>query len=191
MIQNRLISFMHKGLKNQQSFHLKLISGANKRLTSFCYSKFYFTVKSFGILFCIFSEIRQEKNEKLKKFINYSMSLRINLIFYLILILILILIYVRLDFGAKTNASKDEITIDFIKNRDGNACIMYPGMIFGPSPTRPGVIDWCVQQHILGTEFEGMKPYPPNYVTTWIHSADLGECYVQAARKKIKVCKLR
>ncbi|MCG8418855.1 MAG: NAD-dependent epimerase/dehydratase family protein [Proteobacteria bacterium] len=80
------------------------------------------------------------------------------------------------------NILKDGLTEEFI-GRGGNASILYPGSVYGPSPGRGGFWDFAIQQFISGKPHWGFAPFPPDFMTAWVHVDDLAECYVAAARR--------
>lgn len=77
-----------------------------------------------------------------------------------------------------SNVLKDELTENFIKNFKGNASIVYPGSIWGPSPTKGGFWDFAIQQHILGAAA------PPNHPTGWTHVEDVAELYLKTILRR-------
>lgn len=83
------------------------------------------------------------------------------------------------------NLLKDALTEEYI-SIGGNASIVYPGSVYGASPTRGGFWDFALQQFITGKPYWGFEPFPPDFMTAWIHVEDLAECYVAAARRKEK-----
>lgn len=80
------------------------------------------------------------------------------------------------------NLMKDALTEEYI-SKGGNASIMYPSSVYGPSPTRGGFWDFGIQQFITGKPHWGYEPFPPDFMTAWIHVEDLAESYIAAARR--------
>lgn len=76
-----------------------------------------------------------------------------------------------------SNVWKDELTTNFIKS-GGNASIVYPGSIWGVSPTKGGFWDFAIQQHILGAAA------PPNHPTGWTHVEDVAELYLKVVLRR-------
>ncbi|MBN3874027.1 NAD-dependent epimerase/dehydratase family protein [Nostoc sp. JL33] len=83
------------------------------------------------------------------------------------------------------NLMKDELIEEYI-SKGGNASIVYPSSVYGSSPTRGSIWDFAIQQFITGKPHEGYQPFPPDFITAWIHVEDLADCYIAAARKGSK-----
>lgn len=81
------------------------------------------------------------------------------------------------------NVFKDALTAEFIE-QGGNASILFPSSVYGPAPTRGGFWDFALQQFISGQPYWGFAPFPPNFMTAWVHVEDLARCYVAAARRR-------
>ena len=80
------------------------------------------------------------------------------------------------------NLMKDALTEEYI-SKGGNASILYPSSVYGPSPTRGGFWDFVIQQFITGKPHWGYEPFPPDFMTAWIHVEDLADCYIAVARR--------
>ncbi len=85
----------------------------------------------------------------------------------------------------QVNVLKDGLTEKYI-SKGGNASIIYPGSVYGASPTRNGFWDFAIQQFITGQAYLGFKPFPRDFMTGWIHLEDLAECYIAATRRHQK-----
>ncbi|MBD2388170.1 NAD-dependent epimerase/dehydratase family protein [Cylindrospermum sp. FACHB-282] len=83
------------------------------------------------------------------------------------------------------NLLKDGLVEEYI-SKGGNAAIVYPGSVYGVSPTIGSFWDFAIQQFITGKVYQGYQPFPPDFMTGWIHVDDLADCYIAAARKGLK-----
>ncbi|MEH1823935.1 MAG: hypothetical protein V7L22_00980 [Nostoc sp.] len=88
---------------------------------------------------------------------------------------------VCLDLLAGVNVLKDGLVEEYISN-GGNASIVYPSSVYGSAPTRGGFWDFAIQQFITGKPHQGSQPFPPDFMTAWIHVEDLADCYIGVAR---------
>ncbi|MEH1822264.1 MAG: hypothetical protein V7L31_24845 [Nostoc sp.] len=86
-----------------------------------------------------------------------------------------------LDLLAGVNVLKDGLVEEYISN-GGNASIVYPSSVYGSAPTRGGFWDFAIQQFITGKPHQGSQPFPPDFMTAWIHVEDLADCYIGVAR---------
>ncbi|WP_341527611.1 NAD-dependent epimerase/dehydratase family protein [Nostoc sp. UHCC 0302] len=83
------------------------------------------------------------------------------------------------------NVMKDALVKEYISN-GGNASIVYPSSVYGSSPTRGSFWDFAIQQFITGKPHQGYQPFPPDFMTAWVHVEDLADCYIAVARKGSK-----
>lgn len=83
------------------------------------------------------------------------------------------------------NLIKDALTEDYI-SQGGNASIVYASSVYGSSPTCGGFWDFAIQQFITGKPYWGYQPFPPDFMTAWVHVEDLANCYIAAARRSQK-----
>ncbi|WP_375495909.1 NAD-dependent epimerase/dehydratase family protein [uncultured Nostoc sp.] len=86
-----------------------------------------------------------------------------------------------LDLLAGVNVLKDGLVEEYISN-GGNASIVYPSSVYGSAPTRGSFWDFAIQQFITGKPYQGSQPFPPDFMTAWIHVEDLADCYIGVAR---------
>ncbi|MEH2464932.1 NAD-dependent epimerase/dehydratase family protein [Nostoc sp.] len=89
------------------------------------------------------------------------------------------------DLLSGVNVLKDALVEEYISN-GGNASIVYPSSVYGCAPTRGSFWDFAIQQFITGKPYQGYQPFPPDFMTAWIHVEDLADCYIAAARKGSK-----
>jgi nucleoside-diphosphate-sugar epimerase len=87
-----------------------------------------------------------------------------------------------IEFLVGANLMKDALTEEYI-SKGGNVSIVYPASVYGPSPTRGGFWDFAIQQFITGKPYWGYEPFPPDFMTAWIHVDDLADCYIAVARR--------
>ncbi|MBW4596699.1 MAG: NAD-dependent epimerase/dehydratase family protein [Brasilonema angustatum HA4187-MV1] len=80
------------------------------------------------------------------------------------------------------NLMKDALTEEYI-SQVGNASIVYPSSVYGSSPTCGGFWDFAIQQFITGKPYWGYEPFPPDFMTAWVHVEDLAQCYIATARR--------
>jgi nucleoside-diphosphate-sugar epimerase len=92
---------------------------------------------------------------------------------------------VCIDLLVGVNLLKDGLVEEYISN-GGNASIVYPSSVYGSAPTRGSFWDFAIQQFITGKPHQGYQPFPPDFMTAWIHVEDLADCYIAAARKGSK-----
>ncbi|MFN6496148.1 MAG: NAD-dependent epimerase/dehydratase family protein [Nostoc sp. DedQUE01] len=90
-----------------------------------------------------------------------------------------------IDLLMSVNVLKDGLVEEYISN-GGNASIVYPSSVYGSAPTRGSLWDFAVQQFITGKPHQGYQPFPPDFMTAWVHVDDLADCYIAAARKGTK-----
>lgn len=90
-----------------------------------------------------------------------------------------------IDLIVSVNLMKDGLVKEYISN-GGNASIVYPSSVYGSSPTRGSFWDFAIQQFITGKPHQGYQPFPPDFMTAWIHVEDLADCYIAAARRSCK-----
>ncbi len=90
-----------------------------------------------------------------------------------------------IDLLVGVNLMKDELIEEHI-SKGGNASIVYPSSVYGSSPTRGSIWDFAVQQFITGKPHQGYQPFPPDFMTAWIHVEDLADCYIAAVRRGSK-----
>ncbi|WP_138504922.1 NAD-dependent epimerase/dehydratase family protein [Nostoc sp. PA-18-2419] len=90
-----------------------------------------------------------------------------------------------IDLLISVNVLKDGLVEEYISN-GGNASIVYPASVYGSAPTRGSFWDFAIQQFITGKPHQGYQPFPPDFMTAWVHVDDLADCYVAAARKGTK-----
>ncbi|MGF1933726.1 MAG: hypothetical protein RM347_004920 [Nostoc sp. ChiQUE02] len=88
---------------------------------------------------------------------------------------------VCLDLLAGVNVLKDGLVEEYISN-GGNASIVYPSSVYGSAPTRGSFWDFAIQQFITGKPHQGSQPFPPDFMTAWIHVEDLADCYIAIVR---------
>ncbi|WP_375480349.1 hypothetical protein [uncultured Nostoc sp.] len=88
---------------------------------------------------------------------------------------------VSLDLLVGVNVLKDGLVEEYINNA-GNASIVYPSSVYGSAPTRGSFWDFAIQQFITGKPHQGYQPFPPDFMTAWIHVEDLADCYIAVAR---------
>ena len=88
---------------------------------------------------------------------------------------------VSLDLLVGVNVLKDGLVEEYISN-GGNASIVYPSSVYGSAPTRGSFWDFAIQQFITGKPHQGYQPFPPDFMTAWIHVEDLADCYIAVAR---------
>ncbi|WP_414570234.1 NAD-dependent epimerase/dehydratase family protein [Nostoc sp. CCY 9925] len=86
------------------------------------------------------------------------------------------------DLLSGVNVLKDVLIEKYINN-GGNASIVYPSSVYGAAPTRGSFWDFAIQQFIIGKPYQGHQPFPPDFMTAWVHVDDLADCYIAAARK--------
>jgi len=92
---------------------------------------------------------------------------------------------VCIDLLVGVNVLKDGLVEEYINN-GGNASILYPSSVYGSAPTRGSFWDFAIQQFITGKPHQGYQPFPPDFMTAWVHVDDLADCYIAAARKGTK-----
>ncbi|WP_445634317.1 NAD-dependent epimerase/dehydratase domain-containing protein [Nostoc sp. DSM 114161] len=92
---------------------------------------------------------------------------------------------VCIDLLVGVNVLKDRLVEEYISN-GGNASILYPSSVYGSAPTRGSFWDFAIQQFITGKPHQGYQPFPPDFMTAWVHVDDLADCYIAAARKGTK-----
>ncbi|MBW4634971.1 MAG: NAD-dependent epimerase/dehydratase family protein [Iphinoe sp. HA4291-MV1] len=80
------------------------------------------------------------------------------------------------------NLMKDALTEEYI-SKGGNASIVYPSSVYGPSLTRGSFWDFAIQQFITGKPHWGYEAFPPDFMTAWVHVEDLAECYIAVAQR--------
>ncbi|MEH2183232.1 NAD-dependent epimerase/dehydratase family protein [Nostoc sp.] len=85
------------------------------------------------------------------------------------------------DLLSGVNVLKDMLIEEYISN-GGNASIVYPSSVYGSAPTRGSFWDFAIQQFITGKPHQGYQPFPPDFMTAWIHVEDLADCYIAVAR---------
>ncbi|MGV0103522.1 NAD-dependent epimerase/dehydratase family protein [Nostoc sp. DSM 114167] len=85
------------------------------------------------------------------------------------------------DLLSGVNVLKDVLVEEYISN-GGNASIVYPSSVYGSAPTRGSFWDFAIQQFITGKPHQGYQPFPPDFMTAWIHVEDLAYCYIAVAR---------
>ncbi|MBD2452495.1 NAD-dependent epimerase/dehydratase family protein [Nostoc sp. FACHB-87] len=83
------------------------------------------------------------------------------------------------------NVMKDALVEKYISD-GGNASILYPASVYGSAPTRGSFWDFAIQQFITGKPHQGHQPFPPDFMTAWVHVDDLADCYIAAARKGMR-----
>ncbi|MEH2125802.1 hypothetical protein [Nostoc sp.] len=88
---------------------------------------------------------------------------------------------VCIDLLVGVNVLKDGLVEEYISN-GGNASIVYPSSVYGSAPTRGSFWDFAIQQFITGKPHQGYQPFPPDFMTAWIHVEDLADCYIAVAR---------
>lgn len=86
-----------------------------------------------------------------------------------------------IDLLVGVNLLKDGLVEEYISN-GGNASIVYPSSVYGSAPTRGSFWDFAIQQFITGKPHQGYQPFPPDFMTAWIHVEDLADCYIAVAR---------
>ncbi len=89
------------------------------------------------------------------------------------------------DLLSGVNVLKDLLIEEYISN-GGNASIVYPSSVYGSAPTRGSFWDFAIQQFITGKPHQGHQPFPPDFMTAWVHVDDLADCYIAATRKGTK-----
>ncbi|MDF5707705.1 MAG: hypothetical protein PUP90_08485 [Nostoc sp. S4] len=90
-----------------------------------------------------------------------------------------------IDLLMGVNVLKDGLVEEYISN-GGNASIVYPSSVYGSAPTRGSFWDFAIQQFITGKPHQGYQPFPPDFMTAWVHVHDLADCYIAATRKGTK-----
>ncbi|MEH2070718.1 MAG: NAD-dependent epimerase/dehydratase family protein [Nostoc sp.] len=90
-----------------------------------------------------------------------------------------------IDLLMSVNVLKDGLVEEYINN-GGNASIVYPASVYGSAPTRGSFWDFAIQQFITGKPHQGYQPFPPDFMTAWVHVDDLADYYIAAAQKGTK-----
>lgn len=86
--------------------------------------------------------------------------------------------------GVKAKVMLDRLVDRYVREKGAKAMVVIPGSVYGPS-LRVGFWNVLIQQHILGEEVMGIKPFPPDCVTAYVHVEDVVSCFMAALIKGV------